>query len=236
MALSTRGRGAHSAPVRRHHQLPPAALPERQRDVDGDRLAVRRDRRPRHAAALLLPATSRTSPASPFGRSRTSTPSHPHVDPLDQQLHDPRLLGREQLVPQRVELQQRLPHLVLGDVVLLGPRRAPRADDDLRLPEDAAQLVDDRRLDLRRRHPPDRAGIRPALQHVLADVVAVEPVALAGVRRRHRRAGRPEDQPLQQRRRLRPGVAPSGCGCSRRGSRAPCPRASWSMIAACSPG
>ena len=56
------------------HQLPPAALPERERDVDGDRLAVGRDRRPRHAAALLLPATSRTSPASPFGRSRTSTP------------------------------------------------------------------------------------------------------------------------------------------------------------------
>ena len=33
----------------------------------------------------------------------------PHVDPLDQQLDDPRLLGREQLVPQRLELVQRLP-------------------------------------------------------------------------------------------------------------------------------
>ena len=63
MALSTRGRGAQLGPVRRHHQLPPAALPERDRDVDRDRLAVRRDRRPRHAAALLPPATSRTSPA-----------------------------------------------------------------------------------------------------------------------------------------------------------------------------
>jgi hypothetical protein len=29
---------------------------------------------------------------------------YPHVDPLDQQMHDPRLLGGEQLVPQRVEL------------------------------------------------------------------------------------------------------------------------------------
>ena len=47
---------------------------------------------------------------------------------------------------------QRLARLVLGDVILLRPRRAPRAYDDLRLPEDAAQLVDDRRLDLRRRH------------------------------------------------------------------------------------
>jgi hypothetical protein len=24
---------------------------------------------------------------------------HPHIDPLDQQLHDPRLFGRGQLVP-----------------------------------------------------------------------------------------------------------------------------------------
>ncbi len=36
---------------------------------------------------------------------------HPHIDPLDQQLHDPRLLGREQLIPQRVELQQPLQRL-----------------------------------------------------------------------------------------------------------------------------
>jgi hypothetical protein len=54
----------------------------------------------------------------------------PHVDPLDQQLHGPRLLGREQLVPQRIELQQHLPRRVLGDVVRLGSRRAPRADDE----------------------------------------------------------------------------------------------------------
>jgi hypothetical protein len=79
---------------------------------------------------------------------------HPHVDPLDQQLHDPRLLGREQLIPQRVELRQRLARFVLGDVVLLGAGGAPRADDDLLLPEDTTQLVDDRRLDLRRRGKP----------------------------------------------------------------------------------
>jgi hypothetical protein len=30
---------------------------------------------------------------------------HPDVDPLDQQLHDPRLLRREQFVPQRVDVQ-----------------------------------------------------------------------------------------------------------------------------------
>ena len=54
-----------------------------------------------------------------------------HVHPIDQQLHDPRLFGREELVPQRVELGEGVPSLVLGDVVLLGPRRAPRAADDL---------------------------------------------------------------------------------------------------------
>jgi hypothetical protein len=47
------------------------------------------------------------------------------IDPLYQQLDDTRLLGREQLVPQRVELLQRLARAVLGDVVLLEPRRAP---------------------------------------------------------------------------------------------------------------
>ena len=57
-------------PVRRHHQLPPTTLPERQRDVDRDGLPVGRYRCLFHAAALLLPATSRASPPSPFGRSR----------------------------------------------------------------------------------------------------------------------------------------------------------------------
>jgi hypothetical protein len=123
-----------------------------------------------------------------------------HVDPLDQQLHDPRLLGREELVPARIELEQRLPRLGLGDVVALRPRRAPGSYDDLRLPEHGAELIDLRRLDRARRDPPDRAGLWPALQHVLADVVAVEPAALAGVGRRHRRSRRPEDQPAQQRR------------------------------------
>ena len=63
-------------------------------------------------------------------RSRAGpTPADPHVDSFDLQLHDARLRGREQLVPQRVELQQRLPRLVLGDVVLLGPCRASHPDE-----------------------------------------------------------------------------------------------------------
>ena len=71
-------------------KLPRAALPEGQRDVDSYRLAVGRNRRPFHAAALRLPTTSRTSPMSPLGPSRTSTPCI-RTSPLDQQLHDPRL-------------------------------------------------------------------------------------------------------------------------------------------------
>lgn len=35
-------------------------------------------------------------------------------DLLDQQLDDPLLLGREQLVPQRVKFLEGLPHVVLG--------------------------------------------------------------------------------------------------------------------------
>jgi hypothetical protein len=54
---------------------------------------------------------------------------HPHIDPLDQQLDDPRLLGGEQLVRQRIELGKRRPDFVLGKVVLLAPRRAPNAHD-----------------------------------------------------------------------------------------------------------
>jgi Nitronate monooxygenase len=47
---------------------------------------------------------------------------------------------------------------------------------------------------------------------ILADVVAVDATALPGVRRRHRCAARPEDQPLQQCRRLRAGACRSGAG------------------------
>jgi hypothetical protein len=57
----------------------------------------------------------------------------PQIYPVDQQLHDPRLFGQAEFDPQRIELQQCLPRLVLVDGILLGPRRAPCADDDLRL-------------------------------------------------------------------------------------------------------
>ncbi len=123
------GRTATGAPTRPRPAsppAPPAALPERQRDVVRDRLAVRRYRRPRHAAALLLPATSRTSPASPFGRSRTSTPC---IRTSTRSTTAARSVSArlEQIVPGGSSCRAP-PAPVLGDVVLL--RLAARHVDD----------------------------------------------------------------------------------------------------------
>ena len=41
-----------------------------------------------------------------------------YVDPLDQELDDPRLLGGEQLVPDRGEAGEQAGDLALGDLVL----------------------------------------------------------------------------------------------------------------------
>ena len=140
--------------------------------------------------AARLAATSRTTPESPLGRSRTSTPCM-RTSTRSTRSCAIRACSAGTARPTAGRAQQRLARLVLGDVVLLGARRAPCADDDLRLQKHAAQLVDDRGLDLCRRHTPNRAGIRPLLQHVLADVVAVEPIALASVRGGRRRVRRP---------------------------------------------
>ena len=61
-----------------------------------------------------------------------SSPSSAISTPLDEQLNDARLLGREELVPQRVELQERVPNLRLGDAVVLRVRAAPGPNYDLR--------------------------------------------------------------------------------------------------------
>ena len=82
------------------------------------------------------------------------------VDPLDQQLDDARLLGGEQLVPERIEPLQRLADVVFGQAFDLRPSGPPRGDDDLRRPQHAAQLVDDGGLDLGGRHAAHGAGIR----------------------------------------------------------------------------
>ena len=74
MALSTRGRGAHSASSGVTTSFRPPRFWNVSGISDGDRLTVGRDRRPHYAAACALPATSRTSPARSFDRSRTSKP------------------------------------------------------------------------------------------------------------------------------------------------------------------
>ena len=69
IALSTRGRGAHSASSDVTTSFRPAELAERDRDMDGDRVAVGRDRRPdAHAAALRLPAARTALPSSAGAR------------------------------------------------------------------------------------------------------------------------------------------------------------------------
>ena len=194
MALSTRGRGAHSAPS----GVTTSFRPPRFVNVSGMWTVIVSPSAEIVARVTLLPSCcppphtparrARSAATGPRRRAAARRPVRPAAA-----RSAPARPGK--LVPQRIELRERLPRLDLGEVVLLGPGRTPRADDDLGLPEDAAQLVDQRRLDICRRHPSGRTRLRSALQHILADVVEVEPVALACVRRRHRRPGRSEDQP-----------------------------------------
>lgn len=109
-------------------------------------------------------------------RSRTFTPADVH--PLDQQRHDVVLLGREEFVPQSVELLQGPASVDFGNVLRLVARRLPPARSDLRLAEHGAQLVDDGGFNLARRHAADRARSGAMLLHRLADIVPVQPPAL----------------------------------------------------------
>ena len=130
------------------------------------------------------------------------------VDALDQQLDDARLLGREQLVPERVEVLQGLPHLILAQAVDLRPfaaRHVPTTISGARSRPRTWSMTA-ASISAAGSRPTGQPAVAPLLQHGLADVVAVEPAALAGVGRRHGAAGRAEDQPLQQGRRRGPRV------------------------------
>ena len=70
------------------------------------------------------------------------------VDAFDQQLDNAILFGWEELVPDRVELFERVAHLGFGDVVDFAARRAPCADHDFGGAQDGAQLVDHDALDI----------------------------------------------------------------------------------------
>lgn len=79
---------------------------------------------------------------------------------------DARLLGREQIVPQRGELLQRRAGVGPGDVVGVGTRRLSSPRNNLWLPEHGTELVDDRRLDIARGHAADRTRPAPCFSTV----------------------------------------------------------------------
>ncbi len=116
MALSTRGRGAHSAPS----GVTTSFRPPRFRNVIGmctvivslsAETVARVTPLPLAARVTPLPLAARVTPLPlaarhfPHQLGEAVRPQadvhalHPHVDPLDQQLHDPRLLGWEEFVP-----------------------------------------------------------------------------------------------------------------------------------------
>ena len=101
---------------------------------------------------------------------------NPYFDPFDQQLHDPSLLRREEVRLERVQLGKRLPYLTLGHILQFRLRGPPRCDDHLGRSQHRAKLIDDRCLDLCRRHSRHGAGTCSMLQDRLAHIVAVEPV------------------------------------------------------------
>ena len=124
--------------------------PGRRRIASGTRtvmLVARSRRRPRSTPR------SRTRLASPSTRSRMSAPPGPtSTRSTSSRTIRARSAGNSSSHSGSSSLQ-RVPHLRLGQVRRLGPRRQPGAHDDLRLPQQRPDLVHHRRLDLGRRHP-----------------------------------------------------------------------------------
>jgi hypothetical protein len=66
-----------------------------------------------------------------------------HVDPLDEKLDDPRVLGREQLVPDGGELSEENRNLALGDLVFaISLRRRPGPGNQLRCGQQLLDVVE----------------------------------------------------------------------------------------------
>src|SRR3954468_13718731 len=101
-------------------------------------------------------------------------------------MHDARLLGGEEFVPEWIVSLQGLTHVSFLDIGYRLARRAPGAHDDLRRAKQTAELVDDRIFDLRRGHAPHRKFFGITFQNISRDVIAIELAALARVSRRHR--------------------------------------------------
>jgi hypothetical protein len=107
----------------------------------------------------------------------------PNVHSLDDELDDARLLGREELLPERIEADQSLPDLAFRNTAVMLTSSPPGADDDLGRREELTHLRHHHGLNLPRRDAADRAGVAPLLQDGGRDVVAVEPPTLPGVGR-----------------------------------------------------
>ena len=118
MALSTARRRAPRTcvPSGEITSLRPPRLRERHRHADSQGATVVAD-----AGSVIRPPSARPCRRADRRPGSQSIDAQPQVsavradvDALDEQLDDARLLGGEQLVPQRIEPLQRLAHLGLG--------------------------------------------------------------------------------------------------------------------------
>ena len=159
----------------RHDQLPATAALEPHRDADGEGVDLETRAHGHYSAASskgfgsgrsgrLLVRQLRDKTANPRSMQRDGDAVGRHLDPLDQQPQDARLLGRVELIPDRIESAERLDHFALVDQWVLGrtvlPARCgdgPR--DELGRREQPTHLPEDQSLHLAGSNRAHRAGV-----------------------------------------------------------------------------
>jgi hypothetical protein len=109
------------------------------------------------------------------------------VDPLDQEPQDACLLGRVELVPNRLERAEGFDHLALFQHGMIRPtilpaHRGDRPRDQLRRREEPSNLPEHQSLHLAGRYRAHWAGVVAPAARPEADVVAIQPTAPARVR------------------------------------------------------
>ncbi|WP_287179231.1 hypothetical protein, partial [Mesorhizobium sp.] len=92
------------------------------------------------------------------------------IHPLDQKLDDAGLLGREELIPEWIQLNEGFTDLGFSDVGIVLSRGHPGLYDHLGCSKQRPKLVDDRSLDLAGRHTADRACLRSELLHARGEL------------------------------------------------------------------
>src|SRR3984893_473831 len=93
------------------------------------------------------------------------------VDAFDQQFNDAGLFGREQLIPDRLELKEGAADLTLGKGPVGLAGSAPGLDDDFGGLQQRSDLLDDDSLDFGSGDLPDGASVGLPLHDALADIV-----------------------------------------------------------------